>query len=85
MVVKIMAVVLQWMESRHTSQTDSVGLGNGLDIGVRESEESKKKKKNPYVSGMNNYWNGDKLILKGVGKRDQWFNFRHLKLLKGNV
>ena len=55
MVVKIMAVVLQWMESRHTSQTDSVGLGNGLDIGVRESEESKKKKKNPYVSGMNNY------------------------------
>ena len=44
MVVKIMAVVLQWMESRHTSQTDSVGLGNGLDIGVRESEESKKKK-----------------------------------------
>ena len=45
MVVKIMAVVLQWMESRHTSQTDSVGLGNGLDIGVRESEESKKKKK----------------------------------------
>ena len=27
--------------------TDSGGLGNGLDMGVRESEESKKKKKHP--------------------------------------
>lgn len=48
-----MAGVLQWMDSRHTSQTDPVGLGNGLDTGVRESEESKKK--NPYVSGTSNY------------------------------
>lgn len=34
--------------------TDSGGLGNGLDMGVRESEESKKKK-TPHVSGTSNY------------------------------
>lgn len=40
--VKLRVVVVQWMESRYISQTDSVGLGNGLNVGVRESEGSKK-------------------------------------------
>lgn len=39
MVVKIWVVVVQWVD---TSPTDLVGLSNELDVGVRESEGSKK-------------------------------------------
>lgn len=45
-------VVVQWMESMYTSPRDSVGLSNGLDVGVRESEGVKG---DLYISGMSNY------------------------------
>lgn len=32
------------MDGFKTHSTDSAGLGDGLDMGVREREESKKKK-----------------------------------------
>ena len=78
-----MAGVLQWMDSRHTSQTDPVGLGNGLDTGVRESAESKKKKSLRFWHEQLLKWG--QTDFERSGRRDQWFNFRHLKLLKGNV
>lgn len=51
-----------------TYSTDSAGLGDGLDMGVREREESKKKIPTflaPAITG-----NGDKRTLKGVGRRE---------------
>ena len=64
--------------------TDSGGLGNGLDMGVRESEESKKKKNTP------RFWH-EQLLKWGQtdfersGKEGSMVHCRHLKLLKGNV
>lgn len=33
MVVKIKVVEMQWLNSHYASQIDTIGLGNGLDVG----------------------------------------------------
>lgn len=52
--------------------TDSVSLGNGLNVGVRESEGVKK---DPYISGMSNYRKWGQMDFEKSGEKRSMVQF----------